>query len=678
MNAPRRLIGSSSTGEPTTLIAFVGVVIAVGIVVIVRSVYLLGDVANPLGWLALGSLAIVAASFALKIPGVPVYVSISDAFFITSALLFGPAPATVTIAIDSFVVSLRRRNSLRQLLFNTTSPAIALWSGAQIYWLLSHQDGAAAGAQAPDATMTVALACLATVYFLLNSGLLATAVALSKGISVFRVWREHFAIISLNYFAAASAAFFLIVLVRYLGVPAVAAVIPLILVCHVALRSSFGRVDDAQRHVARVNQLYLSTVSALSTAIEAKDGVTSDHIHRVQAYAMGLARALNITDPATLHAIEAAALLHDTGKLGIPEHILNKPGKLTPTEFETMKSHVTLGADILSAIDFPYPVVPIVRAHHENWDGTGYPEGLRGQDIPIGARILSVVDCFDALVSDRPYRPAMSAAAAVEIIRERRGGMYDPLVVDAFLQVYQDIPIPTPQPQMQAAMRSLRRGAPNRSHQQPHAAALPRAMAGSMSDDLLGFVGLARLASGSPAVRDVGAFTWSQLRHLAPGATLALFTLDESKAAVVSRYIAGAAADRVPAMSILVGDRITGWVAANSRPMTDADAALDLGTGFEDAVRFALSMPLVADGSVVGVLTLYGHEPFGDQLALTVEMIGPHLAQAVTFAMAAEATNYTAPEAVNRSSKRRGLSLVSRGLPRAYSSPDSCSAGSES
>ena len=417
--------------------------------------YLLGDVANPVGWVALGGLAIVAASFALKIPGVPVYLSISDAFFITSALLFGPAPATVTIAIDSFVVSVRRRNSARQLLFNTTSPAIALWCGAQVYLLLSPQD-LAHGAMVADARMIVALAGLATVYFLLNSGMLATAVALSKGVSVFRIWREHFVLISLNYFAAASAAFFLIVLVRYVGVPGVAAVMPLILVCYLAMRSSLGRVDDAQRHLARVNQLYLSTVSALSTAIEAKDGVTSDHIHRVQAYAMGLAKSLHVTDPTTLQAIEAAALLHDTGKLGIPEHILNKPGRLTAEEFDTMKSHVTLGADILSAIDFPYPVVPIVRAHHENWDGTGYPSGLRGEDIPIGARILSVVDCFDALVSDRPYRPAMSAAAAVEIIRERRGTMYDPRVVDMFLQIYQDIPIPTPQPQLQTAMRNLR------------------------------------------------------------------------------------------------------------------------------------------------------------------------------------------------------------------------------
>ena len=154
--------------------------------------------------------------------------------------------------------------------------------------------------------------------------------------------------------------------------------VPLFAVIHLAMRSWTGRFEDADQHVATVDRLYLSTIGALSTAIEAKDGVTSSHIHRVQHYAMGLAKALGGLDEQTLKALQAAALLHDTGKLAVPERILNKPGKLTPAEFETMKLHVDAGADILSSIDFPYPVVPIVRAHHENWDGTGYPERPEG------------------------------------------------------------------------------------------------------------------------------------------------------------------------------------------------------------------------------------------------------------------------------------------------------------
>src|SRR3954470_20702065 len=198
------------------------------------------------------------------------------------------------------------------------------------------------------------------------------------------------------------------------------------------------RVEDANSHVQQVDRLYLSTIETLAMAIDAKDQITHGHIRRVQTFAVGLARRIGVTDVGLLKAIEAAALLHDTGKLAVPEYILNKPGKLTAAEFEKMKLHAAVGADILSAIDFPYPVVPIVRHHHENWDGSGYPTGLRGTEIPIGARILSVVDCFDALTSDRPYRPRLSDSDALSILIERRGTMYDPLIVDTFAKVYRD------------------------------------------------------------------------------------------------------------------------------------------------------------------------------------------------------------------------------------------------
>ena len=166
-----------------------------------------------------------------------------------------------------------------------------------------------------------------------------------------------------------------------------------------------------------------------------RTAVTHGHIRRVQGWAVSLAARIGIDDQQQLRAIEAGALLHDIGKLAVPEHILNKPGKLTAAEFERMRSHARVGAEILSEVEFPYPVVPIVRHHHENWDGTGYPDGLSGEKIPIGARILSVVDCFDALTSDRPYRRALSVRDAFAIIDARRGSMYDPAVVDAFRAV---------------------------------------------------------------------------------------------------------------------------------------------------------------------------------------------------------------------------------------------------
>ena len=181
----------------------------------------------------------------------------------------------------------------------------------------------------------------------------------------------------------------------------------------------------------------LPMIEALARAMAARDASTHEHARRVQRYALALAEEIAIGEERTLAAIDAAALLHDIGKLGIPDRLLDKPGPLTPDEYDHVKLHAIIGADILSAVSFPGPLAVIVRHHHENWDGTGYPDGLRGEAIPIGARVLAIADCYDALTSDRPYRSALSHGRALGMIHERRGTMYDPEIVTAFLRIVQ-------------------------------------------------------------------------------------------------------------------------------------------------------------------------------------------------------------------------------------------------
>jgi HD-GYP domain-containing protein (c-di-GMP phosphodiesterase class II) len=175
-------------------------------------------------------------------------------------------------------------------------------------------------------------------------------------------------------------------------------------------------------------------IQALARAMTARDQSTHEHAERVQSYAIALAGEVCLGDDRMIDAIDAAALVHDIGKLGIADRLLQKPGPLTADEYDQVKQHVVIGADILTAVAFPGLAV-IVRHHHENWDGTGYPDGLRGEAIPLGARILSIVDCYDALTSDRPYRRALSHACAMTMIQERRGTMYDPDIADAFLRI---------------------------------------------------------------------------------------------------------------------------------------------------------------------------------------------------------------------------------------------------
>jgi putative nucleotidyltransferase with HDIG domain len=415
----------------------------------------------------------------------------------------------------------------------------------------------------------------------------------------------------------------LILITQYVSVIALVAAVPLIAVVHLAMKSWSGRLEDAEHHIATVDRLYLSTIGALSTAIEAKDGVTSSHIHRVQHYAMGLAKALGNLDEPTLKAIEAAALLHDTGKLAVPERILNKPGRLTPAEFETMKLHVDAGADILSSIDFPYPVVPIVRAHHENWDGTGYPNGLKGLDIPIGARILSVVDCYDALTSDRPYRPAMTDEEALAIIRARRGTFYDPAVVDMFEQVCRDIgPMPV-KPLMQKAIHQINKAVAIDTA--PARATAAAAAIGEGPDSLHALANLARIVSGRPTATDVASLIWAHMRHIVPTSSCAFFVADGD--VVSAKFVAGDGSMALQGLEFRLGDRLTGWVAENLQPLINSEAKLDLGPEAAFVgLRYCLSLPLANDGALAGVLSLYGAEPFTVEQSETLQSFLPHLA----------------------------------------------------
>ena len=199
------------------------------------------------------------------------------------------------------------------------------------------------------------------------------------------------------------------------------------------VRLAWSRLNAKTRETEELSRIHFATAEALATAIDAKDQTTHCHVRRVQIYAAGLGEVLGLSK-AEIAALKAGALLHDIGKLAVPAHIINKPGRLTPAEFEKMKIHTTVGAQILSRVDFPYPVMPIVRHHHEQWDGLGYPDGLKGEQIPITARIISVVDCFDSVREDRPFRRGMTRDEAIAFLLRGSGNHFDPNVVELFIK----------------------------------------------------------------------------------------------------------------------------------------------------------------------------------------------------------------------------------------------------
>src|SRR5688572_22141997 len=328
---------------------------------------------------------------------------------------------------------------LRRVLFNAASLPCSTWLAGEAYLAIGGSEpvvGGVLGALRLLASMVV----FGALFLALNSGLVAIAVALEKRTSIGAVWRKAVSSLWMSAFGGTFAAMLMLVLARQSAVEVVILMAPLPILLYVALRHALGRAADQIDHLAKMNRVYVATIEALAQAVDAKDQVTHDHVRRVQEKSLQLAERLGVRDESQLQALKAAGLLHDVGKIGIPEHILNKPGKLTPSEFEIMKRHPAIGADILSVIGFPYPLIPIVRHHHENWDGTGYPDRIAGEAIPIGARILQVVDCYDALTSDRPYRRAMSEQEALTIVSDRSGTMYDPCVVNALLELHAEAP----------------------------------------------------------------------------------------------------------------------------------------------------------------------------------------------------------------------------------------------
>ena len=579
---------------------FVATVIGAGTAILMASLRTM--ILSPgVSWVVLMALGIVTGTCMMKLPRIETRFSLSDALVFTSVLLLGPECAAIVAAVDALAASLRFNNRdnlfASRTMFNMTAAAISIWLPGHAFLAIG---GSAVGAGAALGLreLTVPLLVLVAGYSLLNTGAIAVVLALTTRARVSQVWRENFAWVWVAHAWSGLVGGAIAIYVPYVNGYSLFAILVVGAVGYATVRLYLGKVEESTGRLGKLNDLYLATIKALAMAIDAKDRVTHGHIRRVQVYAVGLAKALGVKDELTLKGIEAGALLHDTGKIAVPEHILNKPGKLNEQEYERMKSHVTIGADILSGIDFPYPVIPLVRHHHENWDGTGYPDRLVGEAIPLGARILSVVDCFDALTSDRPYRRALSTEAALDILRERSGTMYDPAVVEKFVETY---------PQLTALL----------AEDEPHAPAEPA--------ETVAQVESAASVSAGAAVEDLPHLVASGLkldeaayvlinrleRHL-PFVTAAVYAPRAADDRLEPVIVTGLHAAEFRQSHIRLNEGLSGWVAAHGQFMVNANPALDL-VGPAGTVSVPMSSALVVPFTVAsgsrGALAFYADAP---------------------------------------------------------------------
>jgi putative nucleotidyltransferase with HDIG domain len=471
---------------------------------------------------------------------------------------------------------------------------------------------------------------------------MSTIIGLTERKPVSKVWSESYLWSFPYYMVGAAIAGLVHFLNRHIGWQSSLLVLPPIYLMYRSYRLYLGKLETEKRHAEQVSSLHLQTIEALALAIEAKDQTTGEHLQRVRIYAMELGKELGLSEDET-EALRAASVLHDIGKLAVPEHIISKPGKLTPEEFEKMKIHPIVGAEILEQVDFPYPVVPIVRAHHEKWDGSGYPHGLSGENIPIGARILSAVDCLDALASDRQYRKALPLDEAMAKVASESGISFDPRVVEILQRRYVELekvaheqPFKAP-PKLSTDIKVARGLAPAAGFAESEA--LSASESGSTEDFVTRIAAaqqqgqmlfsLSRQFGAALSLEDKLSMLSVRLKHLVPHDSMAVYLLRNK--VLSPEYVSGDNFRLFSSLRIPLGEGLSGWVAQNHKPILNGNPSVEPGylndpTKYS-TLRSALAVPLEGVCGATAVLALYraGQDAFTRDDLRIVEAIGSKL-----------------------------------------------------
>ena len=575
-------------------------------------------------WLYL-LVTILTSGLKVQLPMVMATLSVNYLFILVGIVVFNLPQAMILGAVGTLTQCLWRprvRPKAIQIAFSTSSISLAVMAGHSVFhgplklWM---------GELNPLLLMAAAM-----VYFLVNSILVAGVIALTERRMLHRTWYETCFWVSPYYLAAASLAWLIVDLTKQTAWYAAMILFPLVFFIYRSYRMYVDRLEKDKGHAEEMAGLHLRTIEALALAIEAKDATTHDHLQRVRVYAMEIGREMGLA-PTELDALQAAALLHDIGKLAVPEHIISKPGKLTPEEFEKMKIHPLVGAEILEEVKFPYPVVPIVRAHHEKWDGSGYPFGLANEEIPVGARILSAVDCLDALASDRQYRRALPLDQAMEIVQSEAGKSFDPRVVDILSRRYVDLErmaqgAGSDKVKLSMDVKIERGLAPATGFAETtdfdDQTAVPPMPVETTASGLLGnhlssiaaatqetqmLHELTQDLGNSLSLQEALAFVGVRLKRLIPYETIACYMKREDK--LIPEYVSGENLRLFTSLEIPIGQGLSGWVAENNRPILNGNPSVEAGY-LNDPTRYStlrssLAVPLNGAHGLLGVLALY-------------------------------------------------------------------------
>ena len=622
-----------------------------GLAALCYSLYRLYLEPVPADWMVLLILLLILSSrIEVALPGVGSKLTLADTFIYIGILILSPWAAVILGSIDGLATSFRNSKRFGTVLINMAAMNLAILgatlTSTQIFGPLDKLVGDSG--RLPE--FVLAMAVLAGMIYLINTGIVGAGLAIRGGKPFLEVWRENYLWTSGAFFIGMAAAGIISKAMATFGFYSLFISAPTLCAVYATYHTYFRKVEASNEYIARLAKLHLATIESLTMAIDAKDPIARGHIQRVRTLAEGLARAVGYPED-QMEGLKAAALLHDIGKLAVPEYILSKPGKLTTAEYSKVMIHPVVGADILSNVEFPYEVVPIVKHHHEKWDGTGYPSALKGDEIPLGARILTIVDCYDALTTTRPYRPRYARSQALELMRQDSARMFDPDILEEFFRVVGDIEDRMPAPTMSARAvsmiefesalpdqliteRNLGLGAKTRTEK-----ALRDISAAQR--EVLSLYEISQTLGSTLKLSEVLPIIAAKLENIANFTTLviSLTEADRLKAA----YVLGRHSELLKNTSMPVGEGGVGWAAQHQQVLIGGSPLADLERSLGEAAasyRSTAIFPLLHEDCVVGTLALYSEEERGysaDEVRL-LETISSHAAAAVYNAMVFERT----------------------------------------
>jgi diguanylate cyclase (GGDEF)-like protein/putative nucleotidyltransferase with HDIG domain len=575
------------------------------------------------------AIAMFASTLKVRLPGIESTMSVHFLFILLGILELSPSETMVLAcgaALLQSVWNTKKNPETLKVIFNVGMTANAVWVTYQAYWL---------AARLLQNRIPLLLLVVGTSYFVMNTGPVSIAIALSQRSSFRNTWSLTY-FWSFPYYLAGAAIVGLVdVCNRYVGWETALLVVPVMYWIFRTYYIYLARLEEEKKraeiealhaeaeksHVQQVCALHMRTIEGLALAIEAKDHTTHSHLQRVRTYAVEIAKDLGLSGD-ELDALRAAALLHDIGKLGVPDHIINKPGRLTPEEFEKVKTHTIVGAEIIEKVAFPYPVAPIVRSHHEKWNGEGYPDGLKGEEIPIGARILTVVDCLDALASDRQYRKALPLGEAMAEVAKDAGISFDPKVVEVLKRRYMEFEVLTVKNGVENPIDALNLSATVERGLRPAAGFESGGDRSGDQKDFLSSIASARQEAytlfelsqdigNSLSLTETLSLVAMRVQKLVPYDSIAVFLRHDNL--LIPEFVSGDYSRSLASLRVPIGTGLCGWVAAHLRPIINGNPSVEPGIALTPnssiGLRSALAVPFESVSGVIGVLTLYRTDP---------------------------------------------------------------------